>query len=114
MSSGDNGVSYSLSLRCDRPIEGCELSPNPFLQQKGLSIDPTGRARLLDNNAYYYSFSWKRGPKRPACANLGCPRGHSFEPIMWSKAAIGGPELVCNVCTNAGIPGYDSTFCSKR
>jgi hypothetical protein len=39
----DSGASYFLTLRSERPVEGCELTPNAFIQLKG--------GYLLDNSA---------------------------------------------------------------
>lgn len=115
MQSGviDSGVSYYLNVRTERPIQGCELTPNPYVQLKG-AAENAGRARNLDPNNFIYSFVWKRGPKSDGCCNPNCPRKNNYEPINWSKAALGGPELMCNVCTNAGYAPHDSIFCSKK
>lgn len=113
-SVGDNSSTapnYFFSCRVDRPIQGCELTPNPFLQLKGTSVE---RPRMVDPNIYTISFQWKRGPKKPACVHPSCTRANSFEPTQWSKAALGGPELICNVCTKAGFPPHESSFCSRK
>ena len=39
----ESGASYLLTLRSERPVEGCELTPNAFIQLKG--------GYLLDNSA---------------------------------------------------------------
>lgn len=111
---GEFGGKLALNLRCERPIEGCELTPNAFLQIKGGSVDNATRAKILDPSNYYYVYCWRRGPKSAPCGNSQCPRGMSYEPIRWSKAALGGPELVCNVCTSNGFPAHESSFCSKE
>jgi hypothetical protein len=106
-----NNHSYVLTLRTERPIQGCELTPNAYAQYKDAV---TGRPRLLDPNQVYYSFSWRRGPKTSGCCNPFCDRGKIFEPAQWSKNALGGPELLCNVCISAGFASYESTFCSRK
>jgi hypothetical protein len=114
MSNGDSTGTipqFSFSCRVDRPIQGCELTPNPFLQLKGTLLE---RPRMVDPNIYTLAFHWKRGPKKPACVNPYCTRANSFEPTQWSKAALGGPELICNVCTTAGFPPHESSFCSRK
>lgn len=105
-------ASYVLTLRSERPVEGCELAPNAFLQLKGGNLDNSGRAKLMDSKPFRYVFIWHRGPMGSICANNRCPRGHSFDPNHWSKAAIGGPHLACNVCLNAGKEAHEATFCS--
>lgn len=109
----ESGAHYYLTLRSERPIESCELFPNAFLQLKGGSMDNSTRAKLLDSEPYYFSFSWSRGPKRPICNNPSCPRAGSYEPTSWSKASLGGPELVCSICFKAGEPVYNSSFCCR-
>lgn len=112
-SPGENGNSYLLTVRSERPIQGCEINPNPFLQIKGGAIDNASRARLLDPNNVYYSFSWSRGQRGSGCLNENCPRGGSFDPTRWSKAAVGGPGLICNVCLSTGYSAHEAAFCSK-
>lgn len=110
----ESGASYLLTVRSERPIEGCEISPNAFLQLKGGSMDNSTRQKLLDSNPFKYVVKWSRGPHCRICANIQCPRGGSFEPVQWSKSALGGHNLVCNVCLKAGKPQHESTFCSMR
>ena len=110
----DSGAFYFLTLRSERPVEGCELAPNAFVQLKGGTIDNSTRAKLLESNPYQYVFSWSRGPRSRICACTECPRGDSFEPVQWSKALIGGPNLLCNVCLCAGKAALDASFCSAR
>eukprot|EP00981_Chlorochromonas_danica_P006053 scaffold1264_cov149-Ochromonas_danica.AAC.3 len=105
---------YNLFLRCDRPIEGCELTPVAYLQLKGNGTDANSRPRLLDSNSYYFAHQWRRGPRKPACANPACPRGNTYEPMHWCRAALGGPELACSVCSSTGSPSHDACFCSKQ
>jgi hypothetical protein len=113
-SVAESGATYLLTARSERPIEGCEITPNAFLQLKGGVMDNLTRSKLLESVPYFYSFSWSRGPRKQICSNVACPRGNTFEPMYWSKAALGGPELVCSVCEKNGKPGYESSFCSVR
>ncbi|RYG59605.1 hypothetical protein EON64_20065 [archaeon] len=67
MASSEATVSYHLSVRVDRPVEGCELNPSVYLQQKGGSAGEGGgnnRGKFLDSSMYYFAFSWARGPAR--------------------------------------------------
>lgn len=107
------GGTVTVGARADRPIENCELCPNAFVQIKGGVIDNPTKSRLLDVSNFYFTFTWRRSSNKTACCHPGCPRNDSFEPMKWSKAILGGPELTCNVCTNAGIPVHESSFCSK-
>jgi hypothetical protein len=70
-----SGCVYSLSLRIERPIQGCEIQPYPFLCLKGGAMDNATRAKLMDQNPHYFTYRWCRGPKRNMCASINCPRG---------------------------------------
>lgn len=107
------GGTVSLGARVERPIEHCELTPTAFVQIKGGTLDNPTKLRLLDPSNFYYTYTWSRSPEKSSCCNPTCLRGDSFEPIRWSKAVLGGPELMCNVCFSAGHPPHGATFCSK-
>ena len=67
MATSEATVSYHLTVRVDRPVEGCELNPSVYLQQKGgASGEGAGnnRGKFLDNSMYYFTFSWERGPAK--------------------------------------------------
>ncbi len=104
-------LTWHLSLRVERPIEGCELSPHPFLKTKGGNLDNYARAKLLDATAHFFSYQWSRGTRRQICENQNCPRGDTFDPICWSRFSLGGPGLQCSVCHKAGIPRHQTIFC---
>ena len=112
--SGMTNLNYALSIRIDRPIASCEIAPYPYLAIKGGSMDNSTRAKLMESNPHDFAIRWSRGPRRPACANLLCPRGQSFNPVHWSKFACGGPALRCAVCDRARIARIESSFCSTR
>lgn len=105
-------VSYSLSLRLERPIADCELTSHPFLSLKGGNLDNLTRGKYMDANPHYFTYRWSRGPLHPACANSGCPRRQTYEPQYWTRHARGGPGLRCAVCEKIHIPKYESFFCS--
>jgi hypothetical protein len=112
---GDStGPSYVITLRAERPIEGCELAPNSFVQLKGGNLDNSARAKLLDSRPFQYVYSWSRSPKGRLCGNSSCVRAETFDPAVWSKAQLHGPQLVCNVCLGAGKQSNDISFCSAR
>jgi hypothetical protein len=108
------GGTIIVGARAERPIESCELSPNAFVQIKCDKMDNVARARMQDPSNFYFTFEWYRGPAKSPCFNPNCSRNESFEPIKWSKSVLGGPELICSVCTAAGYPPHDACFCSKR
>jgi len=91
-------IKWHLLLRVERPIEGCELSPHPYLKIKGGSLDNSARAKLLDSTPHCFTYQWKRGPYMQICANITCPRGDTFDPINWSRFSLGSPGLQCMVC----------------
>lgn len=105
---------FLLSLRLDRPIAQCELTPHPYLTVKGGNYDNNARSKLLEANPHTFKFQWQRVPKKPSCANADCPRRHSNDPMDWTKFARGGYGLICAVCEKTGVPPHDSSFCSKR
>jgi CCR4-NOT transcription complex subunit 6 len=110
-SSGD-GTYYQMSLRTDRPIEGCELLPYPFLYLKGGNLDNAQRQKKMDLNPHTFTFRWFRGPRRKICQNEQCPRGGTFDPVYWCKHAMGGSSLRCATCEKAGVANHSSFFCS--
>lgn len=109
----DSAVKFVISLRAERPIEGCELAPHPFLFIKGGAMDNPTRQKLMDANPHQFSFKWKRGPRRAMCANQSCSRRDIFDPSCWSRIALDGPPLQCTICEKIGVAKHDSTFCSK-
>lgn len=110
--SRSDGTYYQMSLRTDRPIESCELSPYPFLYLKGGNLDNAARQKKMDSNPYKFDYRWFRGPRKRICQNESCPRGSTYDPVYWSKAAIGGASLRCATCEKAGVAGHLSLFCS--
>lgn len=108
------GINFAISLRCERPVEGCEVTPHASLFIKGGAMDNSTRAKMMEANQHYFYFTWKRGPRRQMCENVECPRRDTCEPVEWSRVALGGPALQCAVCEKAGIPKHESLFCSKR
>lgn len=115
ISLAESGTSYYLTARCERPIEGCELAPNAFLQLKGGVMDNSTRAKLLESNPYEYKFRWSRSaPLSRICAYEECPLAGSFNPSHWSKTSLGGPSLLCNICFKYGKYSREASFCSAR
>eukprot|EP01035_Chromulina_nebulosa_P018937 gene18937-24744_t len=109
-----NALSYSLSIRVDRPIAACELTPYPFLTVKGGGLDNVTRNKILESRPHYFTCQWSRASKRPLCCNSQCPRRHSSSPSLWSRHARGGPTLRCAVCERNRVPRSESCFCSAN
>ena len=101
---------WSLSLRCDRPIQGCEITSHASLSVKG-QMENTVRANILRDNAHYFDIKWQRGLAERMCANDNCDRARTCNPTMWSKSA--GTQIVqCIECARSGLNHANSTFCS--
>ena len=111
---GATGMFFALSMRTERPIEGCEVLAHPFLFLKGGTLDNASRAKVMDNNPHKFKYRWFRGPVRQLCQFDNCPRGSTYDPVAWSKPAVGGASLQCAVCAKAGVAGHHSLFCSAR
>lgn len=118
---------YVLSLRLDRPIEGCELKPHAYLTVKGSTVEagPNSTAAaagvlrtkpvFLDSNVpHYFAFKWYRGSRKPLCSNPNCIRARTCDPNAWCKQALGGQSLLCAVCNKAGVPRHRILFCCVR
>lgn len=114
LNESDPGPKFVITLRTERPIEGCELTPHPFLYIKGGAMDNPTRAKMMDANPHQFVYSWRRGPRRPLCENSNCLRRELFEPAVWSRIAVDGPALQCTICEKLNVPRHESTFCSKR
>lgn len=106
--------SYTLSARIERPISCCEIQPHPFLTIKSSNMDNLAKSKLMDANPHYFTFEWYRGPRIPQCANSGCPRKDSNDPVNWTRLARGGPGINCAICERFRVSQQDSLFCSMR
>lgn len=104
-----------MSLRVDRPVEGCTIRPHAYMYSKKLdSANQTNHDADTKKSipAHDYSFKWYRGPFQPPCAFGDCPRRTSFSPHDWSKYALGGG---CRLeCVSSQSSLYKATFCNKR
>mmetsp|Transcript_8011 Transcript_8011/g.11950 ORF Transcript_8011/g.11950 Transcript_8011/m.11950 type:complete len:628 (-) Transcript_8011:201-2084(-) len=105
-------VTWDLSLRCEQPVEGCELTPHAYLKLKSRTLDNPAKAKVLEANPHTFSFKWSRGPTIPMCAYSSCPRNGTTDPLDWSRFSRGGPSLRCAVCEKLGIPRHEALFCS--
>jgi len=120
MSSGkDYGYTWHLSLRVDRPVEGCNLRPHAYMYSKKLDerdIDkpmPLYSKRAPHQPAQHeFHFRWFRGPMQEPCAYSGCPRRTSFSPHDWSSYALGGGCSLQCVSTQSSL--FKANFCNSN
>jgi CCR4-NOT transcription complex subunit 6 len=127
-----------MSLRVDRPVEGCTLRSHAYMYGKKLDDREMEKKKkqlldmpkhqqqpqhgqqhpllLLNPNPpppHEFSYKWFRGPEQEFCAYEDCPRRTSFSPHDWSMHALGGSgsSLQC-VSTQSSL--YKSTFCNPQ
>lgn len=111
--------SWHLSLRVDRPVEGCTMRPHAYMYGKKLDdrdmdkpLPPHSKRCREPPPNHEFSYRWFRGPSVEPCAYEGCPRRTSFSPHDWSMHALGGSgcSLQC-VSTQSSL--YKCTFCNS-
>lgn len=105
MNTKDCSFSWHLSLRADRPVEGCAMRPHAYMYGKKLDERDWDKPAPLHSKKmrepppqHEFSYRWFRGPLQEVCAYEQCPRRTSFSPHDWSKHAVGGMTVRCNVC----------------
>mmetsp|Transcript_13588 Transcript_13588/g.23126 ORF Transcript_13588/g.23126 Transcript_13588/m.23126 type:complete len:625 (+) Transcript_13588:135-2009(+) len=119
MNSKDAMYSWHLSLRVDRPVEGCSIRPHAYMYGKKLDDRDSSTNNSTHNKVcrepppnHEFSYRWFRGPTIEPCAYEGCPRRTSFSPHDWSKHALGGSG--CSLqCVSAQSSLYKATFCNS-
>jgi CCR4-NOT transcription complex subunit 6 len=112
--------SWHLSLRVDRPVEGCGVKPHAYMYGKKLderdydkNLPPHSKKMREPPPQHEFSYRWFRGPLHEPCAFEGCPRRTSFSPHDWSKHALGGVE--CSLqCVSTQSSLYKCTFCNSN
>lgn len=119
MPSGEITYTWHLSLRVDRPVEGCTMRPHAYMYSKRL--DPNDTSTSLPPHTkkcrdpipnHEFSYRWVRGSLQEPCAYSGCPRRSSFSPHDWSKHALGGG---CSLqCVSAQSSLHKATFCNSK
>ena len=129
--SGISAASYTwhLSLRVDRPIEGCTLRPHAYMYSKKMDLSETSKMNSSNSLSNYESltsgfksmmrsvppahefhYRWLRGPRKEPCAYVQCPRRTSFSPHDWSKYALKGG---CSIqCVSQRSSLYRAIFCN--
>lgn len=121
-SNKETSYTWHLSLRVDRPVEGCQIRPHAYMYSKKLDErDDNSRNMLLSSHTkksrdpiptHEFSFRWFRGPKQESCAYEFCPRRTSFLPHDWSKHALGGGCSLQCISTQSSL--YKATFCNSN
>jgi len=115
----DSFYSWHLSLRVDRPVEGCTMRPHAYMYGKKLddrdlekALPPFSKRCTEPPPTHEFSYRWFRGPSVEPCAYEKCPRRTSFSPHDWSMHALGGTgcSLQC-VSTQSSL--YKCTFCNS-
>jgi CCR4-NOT transcription complex subunit 6 len=112
--------SWHLSLRVDRPVEGCNLRPHSYMYGKKLDdreadkpLPPHSKKMREPPPDHEFSYRWFRGPTHEPCAFEGCPRRTSFSPHDWSIHALGGSG--CGLqCVSTQSSLYKCTFCNSK
>ena len=118
MNSKESVYAWNLSLRVDRPIEGCTMRPHAYMYGKKLddrdsSVSSHAKRSNQPPPQHEFSYRWIRGPKVEPCAYEGCPRRTSFSPHDWSMFALGGTG--CGLqCVSNRSSLYKSTFCNSN
>lgn len=57
MRMDEGGSAFVLSLRVERPLEGCEVSALAYLNIKG-QMDNATRAKMLESNPHYFVYRY--------------------------------------------------------
>jgi CCR4-NOT transcription complex subunit 6 len=121
----ENFYTWHLSLRVDRPLEGCTLRPHSYMYGKKLDERDNGSSANAANMGmptkkskdpppqHEFSYRWFRGPLHEPCAYEKCPRNASFSPHDWSRHALGGTE--CSIqCVSTQSSLFRRTFCNTK
>lgn len=119
MNTKEYVFSWHLSLRVDRPLEGCPMQPHVYMYGKKIDerdfekqMPPHSKKMKEPPPQHEFSYRWFRGPMHESCAYEACPRRKSFSPHYWSKHALGGADTAIQ-CISAGSSLYKSTFCNS-
>jgi len=118
MNTKEYVYSWHLSLRADRPVEGCVMRPHAYMYGKKLderdmdkTLPPHSKKMREPPPQHEFSYRWFRGPLHEACAYEACPRRTSFSPHDWSKHALGGTD--CSLqCVSTQSSLYKAVFCN--
>eukprot|EP00980_Cylindrotheca_fusiformis_P001545 scaffold350_cov133-Cylindrotheca_fusiformis.AAC.16 len=120
MNTKEYSYSWHLSLRVDRPVEGCSMRPHAYMYGKKLDdreadkpLPPHSKKMREPPPNHEFSYRWFRGPTHEPCAFEDCPRRTSFSPHDWSRHALGGSgcSLQC-ISTQSSL--FRCTFCNSK
>jgi len=120
MNTKEYSYSWHLSLRVDRPVEGCTMRPHSYMYGKKLDdresdkpLPPHSKKMREPPPNHEFSYRWFRGPTHDPCAFEGCPRRNSFSPHDWSLHAIGGSG--CSLqCVSSQSSLFKRNFCNSK
>ena len=66
------GLRYEMTLRCDRPLHGCEITPSAHCYLRGGATDNATRAKIMEANPHYFTYHWARGKQNARIYGM-CP-----------------------------------------
>jgi len=122
MDGNNNGVTHytwHLSLRLDRPVEGCTLRPHSYMyskkmdDSKDMNLTNSSSSKVMMRQtppAHEFHYRWLRSPKQDSCAYRQCPRRKSFSPHDWSRFALKGG--CCIQCISQRSSLNRAIFCN--
>mmetsp|Transcript_10299 Transcript_10299/g.28413 ORF Transcript_10299/g.28413 Transcript_10299/m.28413 type:complete len:675 (+) Transcript_10299:294-2318(+) len=121
MNTKDYVYSWHLSLRVDRPVEGCAMRPHAYMYGKKLdereyeskSNQPHTKVMKEPPPSHEFSYRWFRGPLHEVCAFQECPRRLSFSPHDWSHHALGGTDCALQ-CVSQQSSLYKRIYCNSQ
>jgi CCR4-NOT transcription complex subunit 6 len=120
MNTKDFVYSWHLSLRVDRPVEGCPMRPHAYMYGKKMDEREWEKTPQLHSKKcaqppppHEFSYRWFRGPLHEPCAYDACVRRTSFSPHDWSKHALGGTECALQ-CVSTQSSLYRCMFCNAQ
>ena len=113
-SLNDSSPQFAISVRMERPIEGCELTPYAFITVKGNSIDNIAKAKLLEATPHSFVCKWYRGPQVSLCCNENCKRANNYDATAWTKHQLKECSIRCAICERAGLRKDGTMFCTNR
>jgi len=120
MTTKESYYTWHLSLRVDRPIEGCTVQSHAYMYGKKVDDRDIEKPTHLHSKKakeapppHEFSYRWFRGPEEQFCAYQECPRRKSFSPHDWSRHALGGSG--CSLqCVSGQSSLFKATFCNSK